>query len=121
MWKGRSVLFIPQRQMLLRPMVGGRARSRAIYSAAYAIADSPLGPFGRIRKSSPDGMLRQEQGSIRHQRPARPFYYIVYHRRPAHGEHGRNHRVGDVLTGWSSMNKEGHGREITQKALNIAG
>jgi len=64
------------------------------YSVAYAIADSPLGPFERIGK-----ILQQDPSvatSAGHhsviQLPGKDVYYIVYHRRPL-GERDGNHRV----------------------------
>ena len=64
------------------------------YSVAYAIADSPLGPFQRIAK-----ILQQDPnvatGAGHHsviQLPGKDVYYIVYHRRPL-GERDGNHRV----------------------------
>ena len=64
------------------------------YSVAYAIGDSPLGPFERIGK-----ILQQDPavatGAGHHsvlKIPGRDEYYIVYHRRPL-GETDRNHRV----------------------------
>ncbi|MCC6678587.1 MAG: family 43 glycosylhydrolase [Phycisphaerales bacterium] len=64
------------------------------YSVAYAIADSPLGPFQRIGK-----ILQQDPnvatGAGHHsiiQVPGRDEWYIVYHRRPL-GETDRDHRV----------------------------
>jgi len=64
------------------------------YSVAYAIADSPLGPFQRIGK-----ILQQDPavatGAGHHsviQLPGKDDYYIVYHRRPL-GERDGNHRV----------------------------
>lgn len=63
------------------------------YSVAYAIADSPLGPFKRI-----DKILEQQPkiatGAGHHsviQYPDSNQYYIVYHRRPK-GETGRDSR-----------------------------
>jgi len=64
------------------------------YSVAYAIADSPVGPFKRIGK-----ILQQDMAvatgaghhSILHV-PGTDDYYIVYHRRPL-GETDGNHRV----------------------------
>lgn len=54
------------------------------YSVAYAIADSPFGPFERIGK-----ILQQDPeiatGAGHHsviRIPGRDEYYIVYHRRP---------------------------------------
>ena len=64
------------------------------YSVAYAIADSPLGPFKRI-----DKILKQDPkiatGAGHHsviKHPKKDDYYIVYHRRPLGETHG-NHRV----------------------------
>ncbi|MEI9865205.1 MAG: glycoside hydrolase family 43 protein [Limisphaerales bacterium] len=64
------------------------------YSVAYAIADSPTGPFQRIGK-----ILQQDPkvatGAGHHsviQLPGKDIYYIVYHRRPL-GETDGNHRV----------------------------
>ena len=63
------------------------------YSVAYAIADSPLGPFKRIGK-----ILQQDPsiatGAGHHsviKVPKEDKYYIVYHRRPL-GETDRNSR-----------------------------
>ena len=64
------------------------------YSVAYAVSDSPLGPFKRIGK-----ILQQDMAvatgaghhSILHV-PGTDDYYIVYHRRPL-GETDGNHRV----------------------------
>lgn len=64
------------------------------YSVAYAIGDSPLGPFRRIGK-----VLQQDPavatGAGHHsvlQIPNSSEWYIVYHRRPL-GETDGNHRV----------------------------
>lgn len=64
------------------------------YRVAYAIADSPLGPFERI------GTILQQDTTVatsagHHsviQVPGTGEWYIVYHRRPL-GETDRNHRV----------------------------
>jgi len=63
------------------------------YSVAYAIADSPFGPFKRIGK-----ILKQDSnvatGAGHHSViyiPGTDEYYIVYHRRPL-GETDGNHR-----------------------------
>lgn len=63
------------------------------YSVAYAIADSPFGPFERIGK-----ILQQDPavatGAGHHsviRVPGRDEYYIVYHRRPL-GDDDMNHR-----------------------------
>lgn len=64
------------------------------YSVAYAIGDSPLGPFKRIGK-----ILQQDAniatGAGHHsviKLPKKDEWYIVYHRRPL-GETDRNSRV----------------------------
>ena len=64
------------------------------YSVAYAIADSPTGPFKRVGK-----ILQQDStvatGAGHHsviKVPGKDKYFIVYHRRPL-GETDRNHRV----------------------------
>ncbi len=64
------------------------------YSVAYAIADSPFGPFERVGK-----ILQQDPkiatGAGHHsviQVPGKDQWYIVYHRRPL-GETDGNHRV----------------------------
>jgi beta-xylosidase len=64
------------------------------YSVAYAVADSPMGPFERVGK-----ILKQDSavatGAGHHsviQFPGKDVYYIVYHRRPL-GETDGNHRV----------------------------
>ena len=64
------------------------------YSVAYAIADSPFGPFDRIGK-----ILQQDStvatGAGHHsliQIPGTEEYYIIYHRRPL-GDTARDHRA----------------------------
>lgn len=64
------------------------------YSVAYAVADSPFGPFKRVGK-----ILQQDPeiatGAGHHsviQIPGKDEYYIVYHRRPLN-EKGRDSRV----------------------------
>lgn len=64
------------------------------YSVAYAIADSPFGPFTRIGKIlQQDSTVARGAGhhSIIHA-PDTDKWYIVYHRRPL-GETDGNHRV----------------------------
>ena len=63
------------------------------YSVAYAIGDSPLGPFKRI-----DKILKQDPqiatGAGHHSViniPGSDDWYIVYHRRPLNTKNG-NHR-----------------------------
>jgi beta-xylosidase len=64
------------------------------YSVAYAVADSPLGPFKRV-----DKILQQDPavatGAGHHsviEVPGKNKWFIVYHRRPL-GETAANHRV----------------------------
>jgi beta-xylosidase len=64
------------------------------YSVAYAVADSPLGPFRRVGK-----ILQQDPqvatGAGHHsvmRVPGKDLWYIVYHRRPL-TETDANHRV----------------------------
>ncbi|MCC8427134.1 glycoside hydrolase family 43 protein [Mucilaginibacter sp. UR6-11] len=64
------------------------------YRVAYAIGDSPTGPFNRI-----DVILKQDMsvatGAGHHSViniPKTDEWYIIYHRRPL-GEHDGNHRV----------------------------
>lgn len=64
------------------------------YSVAYAIADSPLGPFKRIGKILQQD-LKVATGAGHHsvlQIPGKDEWYIVYHRRPLTETHA-NHRV----------------------------
>lgn len=64
------------------------------YSVAYAIADSPFGPFKRVGKSlQQDTTVATGAGhhSIIHNQK-NDSWYIVYHRRPL-GETEANHRV----------------------------
>ncbi|WP_295728211.1 glycoside hydrolase family 43 protein [uncultured Muribaculum sp.] len=63
------------------------------YSVAYAISDTPVGPFKRERKIlSEDPAVATSAGhhSVI-QVPDTDEYYIVYHRRPL-GDTGRDHR-----------------------------
>ena len=64
------------------------------YSLAYAIADSPLGPFkrlGNVLKQDPAIATGAGHHSVIHV-PGTDDYYAVYHRRPA-GETDANARV----------------------------
>jgi beta-xylosidase len=64
------------------------------YSVAYAMADSPLGPFrriGKILQQDPKVATGAGHHSVIHV-PGKDTYYIVYHRRPL-GETDGNHRV----------------------------
>jgi beta-xylosidase len=67
------------------------------YAVAYAIGDSPFGPFTRVGK-----ILQQDStvatGAGHHSVlnvPGTDQWYIVYHRRPLH-ETDRNHRVVSI-------------------------
>lgn len=82
------------------------------YSVAYAIADSPFGPFERIGK-----VLQQDPavatGAGHHsviRVPGRDEWYIVYHRRPL-GETDRDHRV--VCIDRMEFDDEGRIRPVT--------
>lgn len=77
------------------------------YSVAYAMADSPLGPFQRVGK-----ILQQDAavatGAGHHsvlRIPGRDEWFIVYHRRPL-GERDANHRVTCI----DRMEFDGQGR-----------
>jgi beta-xylosidase len=64
------------------------------YRVAYAISDSPLGPFKRVNtilKQDPDIATGAGHHSVIHN-SGKDKWYIVYHRRPL-GETDRNHRV----------------------------
>ena len=65
------------------------------YAVAYAIADSPMGPFNRIGR-----ILQQDpevaKGAGHHsviQVPGKDEYYIVYHRRPLDKTGGSERQV----------------------------
>lgn len=67
------------------------------YSVAYAIADSPLGPFKRIDKvlqQDPKVATGAGHHSVIHV-PGEDLWYMVYHRRPL-GETEANHRVTSI-------------------------
>lgn len=64
------------------------------YCVAYAIADSPLGPFqriGKILEQDPEVATSAGHHSVIHV-PGSDDYYMVYHRRPL-GDNARDHRV----------------------------
>ncbi len=64
------------------------------YSVAYAIADSPFGPFkriGKILQQDPKVATGAGHHSVIHE-PKSDKWYIVYHRRPLTETDG-NHRV----------------------------
>jgi beta-xylosidase len=63
------------------------------YSVAYAIADSPFGPFNRVARilqSDPEIANGSGHHSVIHE-PKSDRYYMVYHRRPITETEG-NHR-----------------------------
>ena len=62
------------------------------YSVAYAVADSPMGPFkriGKILKQDPKIATGAGHHSIIHNEK-KDAWYIVYHRRPISETHGNN-------------------------------
>lgn len=64
------------------------------YSVAYAIADSPFGPWkreGKILKADPEVATGAGHHSVIKGK-GKDEYYIIYHRRPL-GDTGRDHRV----------------------------
>jgi len=77
------------------------------YSVAYAIADSPLGPFQRIGKIlKPDPSVATGAGHHSVLKiPGKDEYYILYHRRPL-GETDGNHRV--VCIDRMTFDADGH-------------
>lgn len=70
------------------------------YSVAYAISDSPFGPFKReakILQQDPQVATGAGHHSVIH-RPGTDEYYIVYHRRPLnHTEAGHRHICIDKM------------------------
>jgi beta-xylosidase len=89
------------------------------YSVAYAIADSPLGPFERI-----DKILQQDPkvatGAGHHsviQVPKQDQWYIVYHRRPL-GKTDINHRV--TCIDQLFFDKDGHIKPVTITKEGVA-
>ena len=63
------------------------------YSVAYAIADSPFGPFERVAKIlQQDSTIATGAGHHSVIQAAKNKWFIVYHRRPL-GETNGNHRV----------------------------
>ncbi|HEY9130659.1 MAG TPA: glycoside hydrolase family 43 protein [Dyella sp.] len=77
------------------------------YSVAYAIADSPLGPFkriGKILQQDPAVATGAGHHSVFHVEKG-DRWYIVYHRRPL-GETAANHRV--VAIDRMSFDTQGH-------------
>ena len=84
------------------------------YSVAYAIADSPLGPFtriGRILQQDPAIATGAGHHSVlKLPHPHSDAWYIVYHRRPL-GETDRNHRV--VCIDRMEFDERGHIKPVT--------
>ncbi len=67
------------------------------YAVAYAVGDSPFGPFeriGKILQQDPTVATGAGHHSVLHA-PGSDKWYIVYHRRPL-GETDRNHRVTSI-------------------------
>jgi len=67
------------------------------YRVAYAMADSPQGPFERIGvvlESDPDVATGAGHNSVIN-KPGTDDWYVVYHRRPIPNE-GRDHRVSCI-------------------------
>ncbi|MCF0159572.1 MAG: family 43 glycosylhydrolase [Bacteroidaceae bacterium] len=65
------------------------------YCVAYAIADSPFGPFkriGKILQQDPDIATGAGHHSVI-QKPGTDEYYIVYHRRPLWSNRGNEREV----------------------------
>lgn len=90
------------------------------YCVAYAIADSPFGPFKRIAKileQDPEVATSAGHHSIMHV-PNSEDYYIVYHRRPL-GDTGRDHRVTciDRMT----FDKDGYINPVKMTFEGVAG
>ena len=84
------------------------------YSVAYAIADSPMGPFkriGKILQQDPAVATGAGHHSVIHN-PKSGKYYIVYHRRPL-GETNGNHRVVCIDEMHFDANGEIHPVKIT--------
>ncbi|GAB3907144.1 glycoside hydrolase family 43 protein [Mucilaginibacter boryungensis] len=77
------------------------------YKVAYAVSDSPLGPFQRVAtvlEQDPAVATGAGHHSVIHSE-SDDKYYIVYHRRPL-GEAAANHRV--VCIDEMQFDKEGH-------------
>ena len=77
------------------------------YKVAYAMSDSPLGPFTRVAtvlEQDPAVATGAGHHSVIHSE-SDDKYYIVYHRRPL-GETAANHRV--VCIDEMQFDKEGH-------------
>ena len=86
------VLFLRNGKYYFMWSEGGWGNSS--YRVAYAVADSPRGPFkrvGTILQSDPDIATGAGHNSVLNV-PGTDEWYIVYHRRPIPNE-GRDHRV----------------------------
>ena len=86
------ILFLRKGKYYFMWSEGGWGNSS--YRVAYAIADSPRGPFARvgtILQSDPDIATGAGHNSVLNV-PGTDEWYIVYHRRPIPNE-GRDHRV----------------------------
>ena len=86
------VLFLRKGKYYFMWSEGGWGNSS--YRVAYAIADSPRGPFervGTILQSDPDIATGAGHNSVINV-PGTDEWYIVYHRRPIPNQ-GRDHRV----------------------------
>lgn len=85
------------------------------YSVAYAVADSPLGPWqraGRILQQDPAVATGAGHHSVV-QGPGKDAWYIVYHRRPL-TETDQNHRVTCI----DRMYFDAQGRILPVKITN---
>jgi beta-xylosidase len=85
------------------------------YAVAYAIGDSPTGPFeriGKILQQDPAVATGAGHHSVLHS-PASDEWYIVYHRRPL-GETDRNHRVVSI----DRLRFDANGRILPVKITN---
>jgi len=89
------------------------------YSVAYAVADSPFGPFQRVGK-----ILQQDPaiatGAGHHsvmQVPGKDEWYIVYHRRPLSETDG-NHRVTCIDR--MEFDAEGHIKPVQMTNTSVS-
>jgi hypothetical protein len=78
----------------------------ASYRVAYAMANSPRGPFerlGTVLQSDPDVATGAGHNSVINT-PGTDDWYVVYHRRPIPNQ-GRDHRVSCIDRLW--FNEDG--------------